>query len=309
MGHLNHEKFPMTYRLLNYRTSRTSLASNASASGPWFAKVVSQHPSKSALAVPVGGVMTLSNGSLTCQPCLTRGLTNAKTNPALRPRSTNQDAKHTAHAGTIVFDLVSALLRCTTRSAEPIHDQLPYTASSRKHPARQHEHSEPMASIGNRTSVLQAARTRSIHAERCLPVHAGQRRQHDSSGAWPSGSPNSLRAERREISSLLAELNHRVEVTPGLSPLFFACKWLRLPPYACSSRAPRLLRGWAIHAPQIDLPTALASWASSAVSMTRREASWRQQLPAPSQGGVRLVALRPLRRSIQTLICGGADHD
>ena len=61
-------------------TSRTSLASNASASGPWFAKVVSLHPSKSARVVPAGDVMRLSNGSLTCQPCLTRGLTNAKTN-------------------------------------------------------------------------------------------------------------------------------------------------------------------------------------------------------------------------------------
>ena len=226
---------------------------------------------------------------------------------ALQPSPAYWDAKHTAAR-------VQSPLTCQCaftlhqRSAEPKHDQLPYTASSRKHPARQHEHFEPMASIGNRASVLQAARTRSIHAERCLPVHAGQRRQHDSAGAWPSGSPNSLRAERREIVSLLAEPNHRVQVTPGLSPLFFACKWLRLPPYACSSRAPRLLSGWAIHAPQIVLPAVLATWAPDAASMTRHSASGQQPFLARSELEKRLAILGPSNSGKQTLIPGGAYH-
>ena len=227
---------------------------------------------------------------------------------ALQPIPAYWDAKHTA--GHVKSPLTCQCdFALNQRSAEPNQDQLPYTASSSKYSARQHEHSEPMASIGNRTSVLQVARTRSIHAERCLPVHAGQRRQHYRPGTPSSGSFESLKARGRETGPFFEELNHRAEVTPSLNQPFFACVWLRLRPYAHHSRAPRLLLAEAIHAPQVDLPTALASWASSAVSMTRREASWRQQLPEPSQGGVWLVALRPSCRSIQTLICGGADHD
>ena len=227
---------------------------------------------------------------------------------ALQPIPAYWDAKHTA--GHVQSPLTCQCdLALNQRSAEPNHDQLPYTASSGKHSARQHEHSEPMASIGNRTSVLQVARTHSIYAERCLPIHAGQRRQHYRSGTPSSGSFESLRENGRETGSFLEDLNHRAEVTPSLNQPFFACTWLRLRPYAHSSRAPRLMRAGAIHAPQVDLPTALASWAPSAVSMTRREASWRQQLPEPSQGGVRSVASRPLCRSIQTLIRGGAGHD
>ncbi len=226
---------------------------------------------------------------------------------ALQPSPAYWDAKHTAAR-------VQSPLTCQCaftlhqRSAEPKHDQLPYTASSRKHPARQHEHFEPMASIGNRASVLQAARTRSIHAERCLPVHAGQRRQHDSAGAWPSGSPNSLRAESREIGSLLAELNPRVEVTPGLNQPFFAFTWLRLPPYARSSRAPRLLSGWAIHAPQVDLPAVLATRAPNAASMTRHSASGQQPFLARSEPEERLAILGPSNPGKQTLIPRGAYH-
>ena len=226
----------------------------------------------------------------------------------LQPTPTYWDAKHTA--GHVQSPLTCQCdFALNQRSAEPNHDQLPYTASSSKHSARQHEHSEPMAQTWNWTSVLQVARTRSIHAERCLPVHAGQRRQHDRPGTPSSGSFESLKARGREPGPFFEEPNHRAEVTPSLNQPFFACTWLRLRPYAHRSRAPRLLRAGAIHAPQVDLPAALASWASSALSMTRREASWRQQLPGPSQGGVRLVALRLLCRSIKTLICGGAGHD
>ena len=227
---------------------------------------------------------------------------------ALQPIPAYWDAKHTAGHVKSPFTC-QCDFALNQRSAEPNHDQLPYTASSSKHSARQHEHSEPMASIGNRTSVLQVARTHSIHAERCLPVHAGQRRQHNCPSTPSAGSFESLKARGREPGPFVEELNHRAEGTPGLNQPFFACTWLRLRPYAHRSRASRLLLGWAIHTPQIDLPTALVSWASSAVSMTRREASWRQRLPEPSQGGVWLVALRPSCRSIQTLICGGADHD
>ena len=227
---------------------------------------------------------------------------------ALQPIPAYWDAKHTA--GHVQSPLTCQCdLALNQRSAEPNHDQLPYTASSSKHSARKHEHSEPMASIGNRTSVLQVARTHSIHAERCLPVHAGQRRQHNCPSTPSSGSFESLRENGRETGSFLEDLNHRAEVTPSLNQPFFACTWLRLRPYAHRSRAPRLLCAGAIHTPQVDLPKALASWASSAMSMTRREASWRQQLPERSQDGVRWVVLRPLCRSIQTLICGGAGHD
>ena len=166
-----------------------------------------------------------------------------------------------------------------------------------------------MASIGNWTSVLQVAWTRSIHAERCLPVHAGQRRQYNRPSTPSSGSSESLKARGRETGPFFEELNHRAEVTPSLNQPFFACTWLLLRPYAHRSRAPRLLCAGAIHTPQVDLPKALASWASSVMSMTRREASWRQQLPGPSQGAVRWVVLRLLCRSIQTLIRGGTDHD
>ena len=226
----------------------------------------------------------------------------------LQPTPAYWDAKHTAGHVQSPFTYQCGFA-LNQRPAETNHDQLPYTASSSKHSARQYEHSEPMASIGNRTSVLQAARTHSIHAERCLPVHAGQRCQHYRTGTPSSGSFESLKARGRETGSFHDGPKQRGEVTPGLNQPFFAFTWLRLRSYAHSSRAPRLLRAGAIHAPQIDLPTALVSWASSAVSMTRREASWRQQLPRPSQGRFRLVALRPLCRSIQTLICGVADHD
>ncbi len=226
----------------------------------------------------------------------------SKVTEFLPPRAHNQDAKHK-------FKRVKSLLlkQCPWalfhRFMEPMNDQLSYPKTSRENLVCEYKHPQSMAPIGNRPQVLQTSRTCPLHAERCLPVHARQRRQHDSSGAWPSGSPNSLRAERREISSLLAELNHRVEVTPGLSPLFFACKWLRLPPYACSSRAPRLLRGWAIHAPQINLPTALASWASSAVFMTRRTASCALTRQGPT---VRLTTFVPKHTNSHLR---GADHD
>ena len=150
---------------------------------------------------------------------------------ALQPTPAYWDAKHTAGH-------VQSPLTCqcdfaqNQRSAEPNHDQLPYTASSSKHSARQHEHSEPMASIRNRTSVLQVARTRSIHAERCLPIHAGQRRQHYRPGTPSSGSFESLKARGRETGPFFEELNHRAEVTPSLNQPFFACTWLRLRPYA-----------------------------------------------------------------------------
>ena len=227
---------------------------------------------------------------------------------ALQPTPAYWDAKHTAGHVQSPFTYQCGFA-LNQRPAETNHDQLPYTASSSKHSARQYEHSEPMASLGNRTSVLQAARTHSIHAERCLPVHAGQRCQHYRTGTPSSGSLESLKARGRETGSFHDGPKQRGEVTPGLNQPFFAFTWLRLRSYAHSSRAPRLLRAGAIHAPQIDLLAALASWASGAVSMTGCEASWRKALPEPLKGGVRLVALRPLCRNIQTLICGGAGHD
>ena len=226
----------------------------------------------------------------------------------LRPVRPNTDDHATARRLNSSLVSPSSLL-LTPHRLEQNNAKLPYSGPSRTDPARQYKHTEPLAQAWNWPKVLQAARTSAIHAERCLPVHAGQRRQHDGASTPSSGSLESLKATRREISSLVEALNHRAEVTPSLNPLFFARTWLRLRPYAHHSRASRLLLGWAIHTPQIDLPAALASWASSAVSMTRREASWLQKLPATSQGGVRLVALRPFCRSIQTLIRGGADHD
>ena len=229
-------------------------------------------------------------------------------NAALQRSPAYWDAKHTA--GHVQSPLTCQCdFALNQRSAEPNHDQLPYTASSSEHSARQYQHFEPMASIGNWASVLQVARTRSIHAERCLPVHAGQRRQYDRPGTPSSGSFESLKARRRETGSFLEDLKHRVEVMPGLNQPFFACTCPRLRAYTHRSRASRVLIGSAIHTPQIDMPKALASWVSSAVSMTRRDASWRQKHPEPSKGGVCLVALRPLCRSIQTLIRGDADHD
>ena len=185
---------------------------------------------------------------------------------ALQPIPAYWDAKHTA--GHVQSPLTCQCdLALNQRSAEPNHDQLPYTASSSKHSARQYEHSEPMASIGNWTSVLQVARTHSIYAERCLPVHAGQRRQYNRSGTPSSGSFESLRENGRETGPFFEDLMHRAEVTPGLNQPFFAFTWLRLRPFAHCSRAPRLLLAEAIHAPQVALPTALASWVSSAGSV------------------------------------------
>ena len=226
----------------------------------------------------------------------------------LRPVRPNKDDR--AIACRLNSSLVSpSSLLLTPHRLEQNNAKLPYSDPSRADPARQYKHTEPLAQTWNWPKVLQATRTSAIHAERCLPVHAGQRRQHYRPGTPSSGSFESLKARGRETGPFFEELNHRAEVTPSLNQPFFARTWLRLRPYAHSSRAPRLMRAGAIHAPQVDLPAALASWASSAVSMTRREASWRQRLPGPSQGGVRLVALRLFCRSIQTLIRGGADHD
>ena len=227
---------------------------------------------------------------------------------ALQPKPAYWDAKHTA--GHVKSPLTCQCnFALNQRSAEPNHDQLPYAASSSKHSARQHEHSEPMAQTWNWTSVLQVAWAHSIYAERCLPVHAGQRRQYNRPSTPSSGSSESLKARGRETGPFFEELNHRAEGTPDLNQPFFACTWLRLRPYALRSRGSRLLLEWAIHTPQIGLPEALTSCASGALSMTGYEASWRKALPGPSQGGVRLVALRLLCRSIKTLICGGAGHD
>ena len=112
---------------------------------------------------------------------------------AFLPRAHNPDAKHKLKR------VKSLLLRqCRWalfhRLMEPLNDQLSYPATSRKNLVCEYKHTQPMASLGNRTSVLQAARTRSLYAERCLPIHAGARGQNNSPGAEAaSGSSGGLR--------------------------------------------------------------------------------------------------------------------
>ena len=97
----------------------------------------------------------------------------------LRPVLPKTDDRATACR--LNSSLVSLSIRLLTpHLLEQNNAKLPYSGPSRTDPARQHKHTEPMASIGNRTSVLQVARTHSIHAERRLPVHAGSRRQVNS---------------------------------------------------------------------------------------------------------------------------------
>ena len=117
---------------------------------------------------------------------------------ALQPTPAYWDAKHTA--GHVKSPLTCQCdFALNQRSAEPNHDQLPYTASSSKHSPRQHEHSEPMASIGNRTSVLQVAWAHSIHAERCLSVHVGSRRQVNSRSQTGNSGRRANCGEKRGI--------------------------------------------------------------------------------------------------------------
>ena len=63
---------------------------------------------------------------------------------------------------------------------EQKYGQLPDARRGGKNPSSQHEYIEPVAAARDRSSFLQAAWSRSVSAERRLPVHVGPRRKVNS---------------------------------------------------------------------------------------------------------------------------------
>lgn len=111
----------------------------------------------------------------------------------LPPRTNNQDAKHKLkRVKSLLLRQCARALRYRTK--ELLDDQLSYPTRSRKNLVCEYKHPQSMAPVGDRPQVLQTSRTCSLHAERCLSVHAGSGRQNNSpSPQAASGSSCDLR--------------------------------------------------------------------------------------------------------------------
>ena len=116
----------------------------------------------------------------------------------LRPLLPNRDDLVTAcRLNSSLVSLSSRLL--TPHRLEQNNAKLPYSGPSRTDPARQYKHAEPLAQTWNWPKILQATGTHSLHAERCLSVHVGPRRQVNSRSQT---SNSECRADHREKRGL-----------------------------------------------------------------------------------------------------------
>ena len=116
----------------------------------------------------------------------------------LRPVLPNKDDH--ARASRLNSSLVSlSSLLLTPPRLEQNNAKLPYSGPSRSDPARQHKHTEPLASAWYRSSFLQATWTHSLHAERCLSVHVGSRRQVNSRSQTGNSGRRANCGEKRGI--------------------------------------------------------------------------------------------------------------
>ena len=106
---------------------------------------------------------------------------------------------------------------------EQKYGQLPDARRGSKNSSSQHKHIKPMAAARDRSAFLQAAWSRSIHAKRCLPVHARSRRTVDSPGTSTASEAITVAGTGRGIDGVASGSTFRFPAfTDGLKHNFDA---------------------------------------------------------------------------------------